>query len=236
MSPKVRWGLGIGLVAVGVLGTAVGSLYWATQYVPPFYQSAVKLDETVAQTSSDDMLRQTAALASDIRRGRPWQVVFTAEQINGWLAFDLPRNHPNLLPPEVRDPRVHIDDNQLEIALQWSGTAWSAVVSFQVEVYLQEANVVAIRIHQARAGKLPLPLGGLVESFVSSAQEAGMIIDQRQIDSDPVLLVTLPPTEMNDEPMLLEAVELRDGRIYLAGRSHGDTPALATRPDRSESK
>jgi hypothetical protein len=236
MSPKVRWGLGIGLVAVGILGMAVGSLYWATQYVPPFYVSAVKLDADAAQSSSDAMLRQTAALASDIRRGRPWQAVFTAEQINGWLAYDVPRNHPNLLPPEVRDPRVQIEDDQLKIAFQWSGTAWSAVVSFQVEVYLQEPNVIAIRIHQARAGKLPLPLGGLVESFVASAQDAGLLIDHRQIESDPLLLVTLPAAEMDNEPMVLETFELRDGGVYLAGRTQPEAPAVATRPSRGDSK
>jgi hypothetical protein len=216
------------------LAVAVGTVYWASQYVPPFYASAIELDATAAQSSSDAMLRQTAAVASDIQRGRKWQALFTAELINGWLAYDVERNHPHLLPPEVHDPRVQIEDDLLKIAFRWSGSSFSSVVSCQLEVYLQEPNVVAIRIQHARAGKLPLPLAGIVQSFVDSAHDAGLLIDQRQIDSDPLLLVTLPTPANDDEAMLLETCELRDGGVFLAGRSQGEAPAVATRPDRGE--
>jgi hypothetical protein len=237
MSPKLRFGLAIGLVCVGVMGLAVGVLYWSSQYVPPFYTSAVALDAEVAQRSSDAMLRQTTALVSDIRRGRPWQMLFTAEQINGWLAYDVPRNHPDLFPPEVHDPRVQIEDDLLKIAFRWTGASWSAIVSCQVEVYLHETNVIAVRIHQVRAGKLPLPLGGLVESFVAAGREAGLLIDQRQVDNDPLLLVTLPAADSDKDQLLLESFELRDGKVFLAGRPQADAEEAATvavRPKRTE--
>jgi hypothetical protein len=234
MSLKARWGLAFGLGATSVLAVAIGAVYWASQYVPPFYASAVKLDATTAQTSSDAMLRQTAAVASDIQRGRKWQALFTTELINGWLAYDVTRNHPHLLPPEVHDPRVQIEDDLLKIAFRWSGSTFSSVVSCQLEIYLQEPNVIAIRIQNARAGKLPLPLGGIVQSFVDSAQDAGLLIDQRQIDSDPLLLVTLPTAANDDESLLLETFELREGGVFLAGRSQGEVPAIATRPKQGD--
>lgn len=234
MSPNLRWGLGIGLIAVGILGLAVGTLYFASQQSPEFYAAAVKMDAVAAQFSSDAMLRQTAALASDIRRGRQWQALITADQINGWLAYDAPRNHPHLLPAEVEDPRVQIKDDLLKIAFRWHGATWSAIVSFEVEVYLQEANVVAVRIHQARAGKLPLPLGGLIDSIVKSGRESGLAIDHQQVGNDPLLLVTLPSDSKNQ--LLLESVELREDKIYLAGRPQVDAEkptAVAARPNRA---
>jgi hypothetical protein len=231
MSPKMRWGLAIGLIAVGILGLGVGMLYWASQQVPPFYASAVTIDSAAAQSSSNAMLRQTTALASDIRRGRQWQALITAAEINGWLAYDAPRNHPHLLPPEIQDPRVQIDDDLLKIAFRWNGATWSAIVSFEVEVYLQAPNVLAVRIHQARAGKLPLPLGGLIASFVKSGQAAGLAIDLQQIGNDPLLLVTLPTAP--DNQLLLESLELRAGEVYLAGRPQVESEQaakVATRP------
>ncbi|MCC7086462.1 MAG: hypothetical protein IT427_15790 [Pirellulales bacterium] len=230
MSPKLRWGLATGLAAIGILGIAVGAVYWAGKYVPPFYAMAVDIDPEVAQTSSNAMLRQTAAVASDIRRGRTWQALFTAKQINGWLAYDVPRNHPKLLPSEVHDPRIQIKDDLFKIAFRWHGS-WSSVVSCQLEIYLQEPSIIAIRIRQARAGKLPLPLDGLVQSFVDSARDAGVLVDQRQIDSDPLLLVILPTAANDAKSMLLDRFELRDGGVFLAGRTDRDAPAVATRPE-----
>ena len=41
-----------------------------------------------------------------------WEIRFTADEINGWLAVDLVKNHPNALPPTLKDPRVSIDPNE----------------------------------------------------------------------------------------------------------------------------
>ena len=50
--------------------------------------------------------RQTAALNNHLRRMGGWEAHFTDQQVNGWLAVDVPKNHPDLLPPEISHPRV----------------------------------------------------------------------------------------------------------------------------------
>ena len=48
-----------------------------------------------------------------------WQALFTAEQINGWMAVDLARNFPNTLPPGVVDPRVDIRPEGVTVACRY---------------------------------------------------------------------------------------------------------------------
>lgn len=61
--------------------------------------------------------------------------MFTVEQINGWLADDLQKNHPSLLPATITDPRVAIENNQLMLGFRWQQPKWSVVVSLAAEVY-----------------------------------------------------------------------------------------------------
>ena len=70
-------------------------------------------------------------------------------------------------------------------------------------------------------GKLPLPLGSLIESIVKSGQESGLAIEHQQVVNDPLLLVSLPTD--NKDQLLLESVELREGKIHLAGGRLGDS-------------
>ena len=54
------------------------------------------------------MLRDIAAIESAVNTPGRWQTTITAEEINGWLAVDMVKNHPKLLPPTFHDPRVAI--------------------------------------------------------------------------------------------------------------------------------
>ncbi|HKD38432.1 MAG TPA: hypothetical protein VKB78_16580, partial [Pirellulales bacterium] len=86
MSRKRR----IALVLIGtvVLLLVVGTtwLYLAVRHVPRFYQEAGKLSAEARKKGSDEMVRRSAALASDTNRRGHWQQIFTADEVNGWLA------------------------------------------------------------------------------------------------------------------------------------------------------
>ena len=105
MRKKTRIALWIGGGLALAVGVALFAVYRATQYVPDFYRRALDADAKEQEKASDEMLQRTAALVSDVKTKDRWQARFTAEQINGWLAWDLPRNYPQSLPESIRDPR-----------------------------------------------------------------------------------------------------------------------------------
>jgi len=201
-----------------VLLLALVAVYWATQQVPEFYETALRVDPAKQVEASDQMLQQATALASDVKNKRQWRTLFTAEQINGWLAVDLPKNHASSLPPEVSDPRVQIQPEELTLACRYEGHGVKTVLSLSVDLYLAKPNVVALRIKKARAGQLPLPLDKVLDTVSQVASHLDLPLHWQQEDGDPVALVTIPPQRGNDDKLIhIESLALADGEIYLAG-------------------
>jgi hypothetical protein len=209
----------VGCAATAILVALMAAVYWACQQGPEFYRQALASDENSAKHGSDALLREAAGLANNFRRPGQWQALFTADQINGWLAYDVLQNHPHLFPASVSDPRVSIENNRTQIAFLWHKLGWAAVVSLETEIYLRATNVVAIRICKARAGILPLPLGGVLNDLIAAGEEAGLQIDAEQIDGDPQLVITMPWADNSADKLLLclESLEVNQGEIYMAG-------------------
>ena len=223
---------------------ALGGLYGAARHVPRFYQQALSAEPAVRQQHSDRLLENAAALASSVARQGRWQALFTAEEINGWLAVDAVKNFPELLPPGVADPRVTIERDRIAVGCRYLDGPVETVLTLEGEAYLEEPNVLAVRIRRARAGSLPAPLGSLLAGISRAADAAGVQLHWLQSDGDPVAVIRLQPT--GDEQASLhsiETIELRDGEIYLAGRTLGadpsapkSSPPLAAAPEAEKTK
>jgi len=199
------------------LAVVLGGLYVASRHEPEFYARALETDPDTQDAASDAMLQSISALAGDVRRPGRWQAVFTAEEINGWAAVDLVQNHPDLLSPDVRDPRVAIRPGELTLAYRATTDTFDGVVTVGLDVFLPKPNVVAVRIRHARAGLVPLPLESTIRAISDSAREMDLRLQWRQIEGDPVALVTLPPLEDENRHMRIETVQLGQGELYIAG-------------------
>ncbi len=223
MSRRLRLSVWIaaGLAVVASLATI--GLFVAARHEPAFYRKALEIDPDVLEKASDRMLRQAAALQGAVRKKGRWEALFTAEQINGWLAVDRVKNHPNSLPPTMSDPRVAIDSKQIAIACRYAEGNTSSVLSLTIEPYVPEPNVLALRIVKARAGLLPVPVGDVVEQITEAARNLQLHLEWRRAGGDPVAMLSLP--EDKDGPQVqVDTLRLGDGEIYIAGRTLREDP------------
>jgi hypothetical protein len=220
MRNKLRRVVLVVLLLAAALGGGAFWAYRATQHVPAFYQQAMLVSAERYAAASDELLHQTTVLYDNLRHREHWDATFTAEQINGWLAVDLVQNHPQALPDYLRDPRIRISPTGIELACRYDREI-TTVFSLDVEAYLPEPNVLALRVRGARAGSLPLPLGTVLDAMAQGAQRLKLRIRWAQSDGDPVALVQLPAKNASGAwHYQIEAIELRDGAIYLAGRTY----------------
>ena len=205
-----------GILLVLAVLVALG-LYWAARQVPSWYQEAIDTTEREGQRkASDEMERRLADLVSGVNTTGRWEVVFTADEINGWLAVGLSEKHPDVLPPGFSDPRVIIEPDGLTVAGRVERTALRGVVSLKVDVYLAEPNAIAVRVRKARAGSLPWPLGKVLDAISRSARQLEVPLRWSQTEGDPVALFTIPPIE-EGKRVRIEALQLGEGEVYVAG-------------------
>lgn len=198
-------------------------LYIAARHVPKFYREAMELPREKLEKGSDRMLRQAAALESAANKEEHWEVLVTAEEINGWLAVDLEKNHPNALPPTIRDPRVAIDKNGITVACRFEQDGTRSILSLTIAPSVIEPNVVALRIVRARVGLLPVPLEKVFDRISKMARKMQLHLECRGGD-DPVALLSLPNSEDGGRIVRIETIRLGDGEIYIAGTTKRKEP------------
>lgn len=220
MSRKRRLALLVCGGLAGLCAVLLALLFAAARHVPSFYAQAVQLDAAAQADESHEFLVATTALASNAHRAGRWQALITAAQINGWLAVDRVENHPDLFAPEILEPRVAIEPGLAKLAFRFQDGNFNTVVSLELEVFLPEPNVVALRIHSARAGAIPIPLGDLLEKVTASATEAGVHLRWLETDGDPTAWITLPAADdPEDLSLRLDTLQLRDSAVFLSGET-----------------
>ncbi len=213
-----RWLLLLGVLLLLLAAAALLAIYLAVRHEPAFYRQALKTDHAVLEKGSHLMLQQAAKLASNLRQEKPWKALFTADEINGWLAVDMMKNHPGTLPPTMRDPRVIISSTQVTIACRFRQNGVESVLSLTVEPSVPEPNVLALRIVKARAGLLPVPLGQVLDQIKKAAGDMHLDLRWRHANGDPVAMLSLPAND-DDQPVHVDTLELGDGEIYVAGNT-----------------
>lgn len=217
------------LVLVAVVGVCLYSLFRASQSVPDFYTAALELDSRMADDAGDELEQQVVELHNELESGQSWELVLTAEQVNGWLATDLEQKFPGLFPSEVRQPRVAFQDGATHIACRLETPKVKTILSMALEPYLTEVpNELAIRVAHVRAGRVPIPLSGLLDKVAAAAMKAQFPLRWSQAAGDPVAIVRVPTEREELRPgIVIESVRVEDGKLYVSGKA--DTPIDTSR-------
>ena len=222
MRKAIRYFLIATAVVLGLLGFAVFGLYKAAQRQPQFYRQAMLAEPALYVKAGDALEQSVLDLHNEVRSIGTWEAVFTEEQINGWLVADLPEKFPRVLPPGTQEPRVAIDAEAIRVACQFDNGKFQTVISMALDVDLTtETNTLAVRVSKLRAGALPVPLKQFLDKISVAAGRGDIPLKWRQVDGDPVALVTVPVTHEDyaHREIYVDTIELRDASIYLAGHT-----------------
>ena len=207
------------LVVVALIAIGIGILWLLATRTPDFYVKKFPLDQAVAKKASDQFLQKTSLFASDLKREGTWYLKVTEEEINGWLATDLPRNHPQSLPDGVSDPRIEISDDVIRVAAKVRYGLVSGVAYIELKVYCSETNTVTVTVRRAALGALPLPLQGFIEQLKGIAVQADWDVRQMQSGGLPTLVISIPRALDNKgREFELANVHVSQGQVELSGK------------------
>jgi hypothetical protein len=219
----------VSLLALAAIAMVGGIVMLTTRHVPEFYAEAITAEPHEQRQANDELLERATTLNNDLRRGGRWQALFTAEQINGWLSVDLEENHPELLSEGFSEPRIQIRKGKATIACRYKSGVMNTVASATFELYLAEPEVLALRIDNVRAGALPMPMKAIVDGVAQAAERLNLRVQWRQVKGDPVALISMPAAHDDKLVYKLDALEMREGELYIAGRTEPYSPSSAPR-------
>lgn len=223
----LRYLLMTAVAVLGLLTLGVLLLYQAAQREPEFYQQALSTDVNNQEGAGDELEQNVLDLHNYVREEGIWEAVFTEDQVNGWLASDMPDKFPDVLPKGTQEPRVAIDSEAIRVACRFDNGKLTTVISFALDVDLTtETNTLAIRISKLRAGALPVPLKQILKKVTSAAERGDVPLRWTQEDGDPVALVTVPITHEDyaHREIYVDAIALQEGELHLSGHTEKLTP------------
>ena len=166
-------------------------------------------------------------LSNRVRLAGIWSAQFTDEQVNGWLATEMPEKHPELLPVGFTQPRVRFAENRLQLGVQSTASGVETVVWLDIEVSMTDEHEAALRFRQVRAGSLPLPLGHVLDALTQVAQDLEVPLRWTTVDDDPTALLGLPTLAGGYVRYELDKLKVSDGLLFVSGRT---VRAKATSP------
>ncbi len=226
MGRRLRVAAAVTVVGICAVGGALLGLRLALQQTPDFYRVAVAAPVAEQEAAGRQFERNVLALHNDLQLSGQWTRVFSAAEINGWLAVDLPSKFPQLLPEAIHDPRVELTPQRLQVAFRYETPQLTTVVSLSLEVQLaDEPNTLAVRIRQAQAGWVPLPLKDFLDQLSDAATRADLNLRWAQRDGDPVALITIPrdQDESGSDSFTLQSIVIRNDELVLSGHT-GESP------------
>jgi hypothetical protein len=218
--------VGAALFAVLVAATLWG-VYQASRQAPEFYRQALHPPREALDEGSQQFERQALALHNQLRHAGGWEVRFTQDEINGWLAADFPAKFPRALPPGISDPRIAIDGTTVRLALHYQRGSVDTVVSLVGDAWLtDQPNEIAVRIAGARAGLVPVPLANFLQEITERTARAGLPLRWSEAKGAPVAIIRLPLDHDNAQHrrVLLERLQFTAGTLLVAGRTESQAP------------
>ncbi len=226
MKPSTRKIMRItgGSLLVCLIGLTIFFVWaWrATRKIPDFYAAALLAPREELAASGRAFEQDLQELQDNVHQEGKWQVVLAENEINGWLAIQLPAQHPTLLPPQLNDPRVDIDATRVRLAARYSGKRFESVLFLSATITTRDGdNVIALTLLEARAGVLPVPVTS-VKKYVEQAAEKLQIslTWEEDEESRPVAVFTVPmPESTRKLDVRIDRIEMQPEQFVVYGRT-----------------
>lgn len=223
-APKKRrrggWIL-LGLLAA--LALAAAWLYREAAAVPDFYAEALATPQTTVapKAAADRIERDVLGVQNRLERAEPWRLVLKDEDMNAWLATDLPAKMPKALPQDIQDPRIAIRDGAVHIACKHQKLGGGVLSLSLVPALTDTPNELAVKVQSFSLGRLPLPQKQYLGEVSQAAARAGLNLRWEERDGAAVAIVAVPNQfeNLKGRTVAIESMQLGEGEIVIQGKS-----------------
>jgi hypothetical protein len=212
------------LVVVVLVGGVGATLTMLVRHEPSYYRRGEVLLGQQRHIWSTQFFAEMSHLSSAIQEPlEVWDAEFTTDQINSYLqdGFLDQGLDEKMLPDNMSDPRVAIDQDRLRLGFRYGFGRWSAVVTIDMRLWVAqgETNTVGLELLGLHVGALPISAQSLLEHVSEAARRNGVDVSWYRYNGHPVALLRFAPNQPRS-PVQLKHVDLKEGRMLIQGRSN----------------
>ncbi|MGL4594720.1 MAG: hypothetical protein ACRCUY_08335 [Thermoguttaceae bacterium] len=205
---------GIGIILL----LSMGFIYMSAQKMPGFYYEAISVSPDVEKERYDSMLKKTIRLNNALQNPqKPWSAMFTAADINSYLAVEIPKQGSNLLPEYILQPRISFSHRQVEIACRIYQDGISMGVYLVLGLTIPEPSRLQIRIKEARIGLIPIGREFFAPLLKDALKSNGFEVSESTEAGDPVLSMPLTLVYAKDFIIEVDGLEIEKEGIRFDG-------------------
>ena len=200
----------------------IACAYHLSQQEPEFYKAALRQTPQFAQAKGAELETTIMQIYNAVLEQGPWRGEVTQDQINGWLATELPQKFPELLPEDVvADPRVSIVKGEIRLAgrAQYQGIKGIVVAKFDI-FKTDQRNQFADRFRGIHAGGLPIPIKAFADDISQGLNHKGYQTMWTELEGDPLLTVIVPEEDLLVHALYrvnIETVDVEEQKIIISG-------------------
>ena len=226
--PSLIWRLLTGIFKLAMVLLLLLSLglcfaYYTSQNSPEFYTAALKKEPEESKALGSQMETDVLDIYNSAMIPAAWQGELSEEGINGWLASELIEKFPEVLPENIKDPRVSLKDDQLTIACRCSYKDLQGILVGSFDLFCTEQpNQIAIRIKSVKMGIIPFPVTQFADEVTDALSKSGYESSWTEADGDPVLLVTVPEDHLIIEENYLvkiKSIDIEAEKVFFTGET-----------------
>lgn len=211
-----------------VIVVTFGVALWAAAQPPDFYVEPQ--DPTALDDQADEFLRRWSSVVNMMQRtAEPVAVEIPGEEINAWLQRDLSQRLRNLLPVDLRNPRLLLTNDEFHLGFETKVAGAKCIVVLTGKAWVPSSDWLAIQLSDCSIGTLPLPCGLVARWLREALHEAKISAELRQHEGKPTLLVALPRSE--DVAVRLLDLRIYRGRLYVSTARGGNNASQAESDD-----
>ena len=202
-----------------LLAVTLATLLLAVKCKPAFYAKSLKVEQSVLVQKSKAAVEKTMGTFEKLKPTETnWKTEYTEDEINGYLAVDLKRDYPKILPKEIKNPRIQLLDDQLEFACEIDSGSFSGVLDLGMKIQFPSPNSCEIRFQKAKLGLLPFSNETIRDLLADGLRQSGAKVEIKEIEGEPAFVANFAiPLEEKKLLLLLENLSVQNGALSLAG-------------------
>ncbi|MGL6225872.1 MAG: hypothetical protein ACRC10_04500 [Thermoguttaceae bacterium] len=194
--------------------------YSAIQVKPAFYQTALEVEPESQITLSHTIVQRCQETVDRIStKDRDWELQLGQDEINAYLAVDLLKSYPKLLPSEIKNPRIAIQNDNLELACEVETSGISGVLHLTLRPRFINPNQCLLQIRAAHLGVVSLSRSKVCDLLGNRVRLADVQMERTTDQGGPALLITFKVDANPDLALLLKQAEIVGDSLKVFGSS-----------------